>query len=503
MKQSVLFRHLLVLWAVFTLCPAGAVEAETSSSRPNILFCISDDQSWLHAGPYGCEAVATPAMDRLAATGVRFNHAYCAAPSCAPSRAAVLTGQEIWRLEQGANLWSRMPAEADYPVYTRLLESAGYQVGFTGKGWWPGHFNDSGWDENPAGKSYNQYQEKTPCGVNSCDYARNFQQFLDDKSAGRPFCFWYGCYEPHRIYKRGIGREAGMEPGAVDVPGVFPDTPEVKNDILDYLYEIQRYDQHLGRMVSLLEEGGMLENTLIVITSDNGMPFPRAKANLYDLGTRLPLIIAWKGRIKGPRVVEDMVSLTDMAPTFLEVAGVPIPKAMTGKSLLPILETTRTGLVDQSRTRVFMGRERHAWVRLDGLGYPSRAIRTPDYLYIRNFSPDRWPAGHPNIPHYRLGRYGDIDDGPTKALMQNTGVPAIQGLWKLATGKRPAEELYDVRNDPEQVHNLAWDSRFQKTKEKLESSLMDYLRRTGDPRATDAAVKFDTYHYYGPDVKPK
>ena len=504
MNRRTFMKSSMVALAASTLYESAGAQSGLPTKRPNILFCLSDDQSWLHAGVYGCKAVRTPAMDRLAQTGIRFNHAYCACPSCAPSRAAVLTGQETWRLGAGANLWGRMPAEDEQPVYTRLLAKAGYHVGFTGKGWWPGSFTASGWKENPAGKAYQEYQDpKVPHGVNHCDYARNFEAFIQDKADDQPFCFWYGCHEPHRDYMKGIGIKTGMDPRKVEVPDVMPDTPEVRSDILDYLYEIEHYDKHLARMIQLLEAKGLMDNTLIVVTSDNGMPFPRGKANLYDLGTRMPMVISWQGRIRGPRVLEDMVSLIDMAPTFLEAAGLKVPDRMTGKSLLPILDSRQSGLVDKDRTQVFTALERHAWVRPNGVGYPCRAIRTHDYLYIYNFEPDRWPAGDPYLPTFRLGVYGDIDNGPTKDFMNHSNDAHIQGLWRLATAKRPAEELYDLKNDPSQVHNVAADPTYQKLREQLHERLFKHLRETGDPRADGAKVLFDTYPYYGPDAKPK
>ena len=231
--------------------------------------------------------------------------------------------------------------------------------------------------------------------------------------------------------------KSGMDPAKVRVPDIFPDTPEVRSDICDYFFEIQRFDQQIGEMLELIEQAGQLDNTLVVITSDNGMPFPRAKANLYDLGSRMPLAIRWPKQVPGGRTVDDFVNLTDLAPTFLEAAGLTPPEAMTGRSLLDLLKSTKSGIVEPGRDAVCTGRERHAWCRIDGKGYPARMIRTRDFLYIRNYEPDRWPAGN-----YRIvtneGHYGDIDASPTKDVMiaqkDTNAQPVRTGLREASSG---------------------------------------------------------------------
>ena len=412
---------------------AGPHEGHDRDS-PNILFCLADDQSYPHASAYGEPVIKTPVFDRVAREGVLFTHAYCAAPSCTPSRSAILTGQDIWRLGQGGQLFGTLPAQ--HPVYTELLAESGYHVGYSDKGWAPGNVQAGGRTANPAGPSF-----------------KNFQEFFSKAPEGKPWCFWFGSRDPHRGYRKGSGVQSGMDPSKVNVPDVFPDTPEVRSDICDYFFEIQRFDQQIGEMLELIEEAGQLDNTLVVITSDNGMPFPRAKANLYDLGSRMPLAIRWPKQVPGGRTVDDFVNLTDLAPTFLEAAGLAPPEAMTGRSLLNLLTSTKSGNVESGRDAVYTGRERHAWCRIDGKGYPARMIRTRDFLYIRNYEPDRWPAGTYRIKTNE-GHYGDIDASPTKNVMlEQKDVNAR--LFDLAFGKRPREELYDCRKDPYQLHNLA------------------------------------------------
>jgi N-sulfoglucosamine sulfohydrolase len=473
---------------------------KASAERPNILFCISDDQSWLHTSINGCRAVDTPNFDRIAREGVRFTHAFCAAPSCTPSRSAILTGQEIWRVEEGGLLRGALPSK--FRVFTGLLEEAGYHVGYTHKGWAPGNYEAGGWRHNPVGsKKYSERRLAPPAaGIKTTDYAGNFEDFLNDCPDGAPFFFWYGGKEPHRVYEEGSGLRAGKKLDDAKVPAFLPDTPEVRSDILDYCVEIEWFDKHLGQMVDLLEQRSKLDNTIIVVTSDNGMPFPRAKTNLYDYGTRMPLAIRWAPKVKGGQAVDDFVSLTDMAPTFLEAAGIDVPAEMTGRSLLGILLSGKSGRVDQSRNRVFTAIERHTWCRPNGVGYPSRAIRTYRWLYIRNYEPDRWPAGDPDFDSPHQSVYGDIDNGATKTYMiEHRNDRKVQPLFELCFGKRPAEELYDVINDPDQVNNLAGAEAFVEVKNKLRRELEQYQRRTKDPRV-EGKSPWDHYPYYSGDL---
>ena len=274
----------------------------------------------------------------------------------------------------------------------------------------------------------------------------------------------------------------------------------MRSDIADYLTEIERFDREIGEIIAQLEAAGELDRTLIVITSDNGMPFPRSKANLYDSGTRMPLAIRWPARVPGGRTVEDFVSHTDFAPTFLEAAGLPVPPAMRGRSLLPLLISGKSGRIESERERVFFGRERHANVRAGSVGYPSRAIRTRKWLYIRNFEPDRWPAGDPESPpESEIERtFGDIDAGPTKAfMMENRASARVATPWRLAAEKRPVEELYDIATDPDQLVNVADRADLRKTREELRLELQTWLTTMKDPRARAESVKFDEYPYFG------
>ncbi len=466
-----------------------------AEDRPNILFCISDDQSHAHTGVNGDPVIKTPAFDRVAREELNFSHAFCDAPTCGPSRSAILTGQHIWRLEEAGNIHSTLPAK--FATYTELLRKAGYAVGYTGKGWSPGRLEPGGRTVNPAGEAFQKRRMKPPFkAMRNTDYAGNFQDFLKQVKAGQPFSFWLGASEPHRGFEEGIGRKTGKDPAKAVVPPIFPDNDIVRNDILDYLVEIETFDQQVARAIRAVEEAGQLDNTIVVVTSDHGMPFPRAKASLYDAGSRVPLAIRWPGGIRKPgRDVDAFVNLSDLAPTFLEAAGLKPPAMMTAHSLLDIF----AGREAVKRPAAFIAMERHDGCRKGGKGYPCRAIRTKDFLYIHNFEPTRWPSGSPDASVCaRSIPYGEIDSSPTKTfMMEHRNEHGVARLAELAFGMRPAEELYDLRADPHQMNNVAGKLERLDAQTRLRGRLFEHLKSTRDPRVVGGRVEWDHYPYYG------
>ncbi len=491
------FTSLLLLLLVLVSCN------QKSEQRPNILFAISDDQSYPHAGAYGYDVVRTPGFDRIANEGVLFTNAFSAAPGCSPSRASILTGRHIWQLEDAGSHASKFPTK--FTCYTDLLDSAGYHVGYTNKGWGPGNWEASGRTRNPAGEQYSDIKDENVAQhINRTDYSANFKAFLDDRAPGQPFCFWYGASEPHRRYQTGIGKESGIDTQKITVPGFLPDVEEVRSDMADYLYEIQHFDIHLQRMIKMLEEIGELDNTIIVVTSDNGMPFPRAKANLYEYGFHMPLAIRWGSKVKAGRVVDDLVSLTDLAPTFLEVAGVEFSNTeypMIGKSILNLISSDQSGLIDPARDAIFAGRERHSSSRWDNLSYPQRAIRTQSYLYIKNFKPERWPAGAP-FKYDQEGDlspgYHDIDDFTESYIYLERENPEVEKYFDWAVAKRPLEELYDIKKDPYCLNNLVDDPDFSEVLLDHRGKLQNRLELTEDPRVMGNGDVWESYIRFSP-----
>ncbi len=480
-KMMAMNASMLFLAFSMTL-PVWSDETPQVAKRPNILFALSDDQSYPHTSILGDPVVKTPAFDRVAREGVLFTHSFAACPSCTPSRSAILTGRQIWQVGEAGVLFGTLHSE--YPLFTHLLEDAGYHVGFVGKPWAPGDWRAGGLSRHPNGKEYaTQLEVDPPIGINTRNYAANFEAFLADRPSGAPFMFWFGCSEPHREYDIGIGRRSGLSERDVVVPPYLPDSPEVRSEILDYYYEIEHFDKHLSGMFKTLEELGELDNTIVVVTSDNGMPFSRTKTTLYDGGVRMPTAIRWGDHAPGGRRVDDFIGHIDFAPTFLEAAGVDIPGTVTGRSLIPLLNADRNGRLDEDRDYIVTGLERHTYCRPGGATYPIRAIRTHDYLYIRNFAPDRWPTGGPEFISSNKAPHGDIDDGPFKDFMLRDQTRIDFPLaFELGFGKRPLEELYDVRSDPHQINNLADNPQHAEAKEKLWARLKAHLQETADPR---------------------
>ncbi len=488
------------------------LQTAASAKRPNILIAISDDQSFPYASAYGTAGIQTPAFDQVAKQGVLFHSAFTPAPGCSPMRAAFLTGREIWQIGAAGTHASDFPRVL--PVFTEQLEKSGYHVGMTGKGWGPGRAAD--WPHNPAGRSYSKAKMKSPGGISSTDYATNFEQFLRERKDDQPFCFWFGGHEPHRSFQPGIGESQGIDPSEVHLPKFLPDSPEVRSDVADFIFEVQWFDSHLQRMLNHLESIGESENTLVIVTSDNGMPFPRAKANLYEYGIHMPLAMCWPAAWPAGQQDHHLVSLIDVTRTIFDVAEVSPQQAdqLTGKSLSAALRQSNDKTVER-RVSVFSGRERHSSSRFHSLGYPSRCIRTDTYLYIRNFAPDRWPAGTPqkyasakfNLNNQLVsgtlgpkdGGYHDIDDGPTlQWMIANQGTVSVKQLLDAAVAIRPAEELYNIQTDPACLHNLASQIDHQDARSSLSKTLDEYLRQTGDLRVTDprAAHQWEMYPRY-------
>ncbi len=465
----------------------GLLRAE---ERPNILFCIADDWGWPHASAYGFdEVIQTPAFDRIAREGALFHHAYVPSPSCTPCRNSIMTGQWHWKLGAGANLNGTIPQSAE--TYARLLQQNGYHVGSWRKSFGPGQLEGKFLKDHPAGKIY----------------GGGLAHFLESRKDDTPFCFWLGAYDPHRGYTPKLWEEQKMDPSKIKLFPHFPDNQIVREDVADYYFECQRFDSDVAHAINLLEKRGELDNTIIVVTGDHGMPFPRCKANLYDCGTRVPLAIRWGEKIQPGQVFKNFTSLIDLAPTFLEAAEISIPEIMDGKSLLPAL----TGWGDaRLRPYILTGRERHvpSQERPSWAGYPSRSYRDHDFLYIHNYAPDRWPCGSPEWEKTTFAGtwYGDTDNSPTKTniIRHQNRSAEFQRSYQLCFAKRPAEELYDLKNDPHQLSNIA--TKQPKITARYRANLIHYLERSGDPRHMASPFDFDSVPYVGfgpkhPDYK--
>lgn len=469
--------------------------ATPGADRPNILLAISDDQSWLHASAAGSPFVATPNFDSLAGSGFLFTNAYAASPGCSPSRAALLTGQHHWMIGPAGTHGSSFPAY--HETFVDLLEGAGYKVGFTGKGWGPGSWSAGGRDRNPAGVEYNELKlESTPKkGISDKDYAANFEQFLSERKDGQPFFFWYGGHEPHLKYAEALHSEEDR--AKVEVPAFLPDTEVSRSTLLDYADEIQHFDDYLGKMITLLESAGELENTLIIVTSDNGMPMPRAKATGYEYGIHVPLAIRWGQRDGKGNVITEPVGFVDLSATIMDAAGLEVPRQFVGESLVNLVKGEGEEL-DGDRA-VFAGRERQSASRYQNLSYPQRMMRRGDYLVIWSAEPDREPAGQgQEIVDGELGpphsAYYDI--GPSmikRELLEKRNDPYFTPFFHLAVDKRPEWQFFNVAKDPDCLDDLAGDPEFADLFADYRQQLTETLRETGDPRVLGYGRVWEDY----------
>ncbi|HEX3996947.1 MAG TPA: sulfatase [Pirellulales bacterium] len=520
----------------------GALPA-SAPARPNILFCFADDwgryasiYAELDKQPSINQVLKTPVIDSVAREGMIFKNAFVTAPSCTPCRSSLLSGQYFFRTGRGAILQGAV-WDSTIPSYPLLLREAGYHIGKSYKVWSPGAPADAPYGGQlyayeKAGSDFCRFSERATAMVRrgmTFDAAKqqilaqvraNFDAFLADRKPGQPFCYWFGPTLTHRPYQKGSGKALwGIDPDSVrgKLPKFLPDVPEVEADFTDYMGEIQAWDAGVGVLLKRLKETGELDHTLVIISGDHGMPgVPGGKCNLYDFGLGVALIARGPG-IQAGRVVDDFVNLVDLAPTFLEVGGVKRPDVMTGHSFLNVLHAERSGQIDPGRTWVVTGRERHVAAAREGnLPYPQRALRTKDFLYIRNFAPDRWPMGSPKFTNTSdmpsidalerdtMVAFADMDASPTKAwLVHRFGEEDWEWHYNYAFGKRPAEELYDLRSDPEQMLNRADDPAYAEQKHKLAAQLMKVLTDAKDPRVLGDGKTFDRPPFAGPPSRPR
>ena len=484
----------ILIIALLATLHAPYLQAE---DRPNILFCIADDASWLHMGAYGCQWVKTPAFDSVARAGLLFARAYTPNAKCAPSRACILTGRNPWQLEAACNHWPYFPPQ--FRTYAEVLGELGYHVGMTGKGWAPGVAVDAdGKPRQLAGQPFGAKKLKPPTkAISNNDYAGNFADFLDANAQQKPWCFWYGSTEPHRGYEYGTGVSVGGKSltDIDEVPPFWPDNEVIRNDILDYALEIEHFDGHLQRMLDDLKLRGQLDNTIVVVTADNGMPFPRIKGQEYELSNHLPLAIMWPKGIQNPgRTVHQLVSFVDFAPTFLQAAGIDWDTSgMSPNAGVSLIEPVFSDADNSAPIREFLliGKERHDIGRPQDQGYPIRGVVEGDYLYIRNFETDRWPAGNPETG------YLNCDGSPTKSEILNArryGVDTA-GRWQMSFGKRPGEELYRLTDDRYCMRNLAGIGAYDLIRSAMADRMIAALRQEGDPRMDGQPDYFEKLPY--------
>ena len=538
MKKSININVLL------SACFAGVLythlaDAKVNQARsPNILFVFADDwgryascYKGLDGRPTLNDVVHTPNVDRVAKDGILFRNAFVNAPSCTPCRSSLLSGRYFFNCDRGAILIGAVWNDS-IPSYPLMLRDAGYTIGKSYKVWGPGtpldapfggqkyafekhgslpqHFSINAMPMVNSGLSVAEARQKILEQVRG-----NFDDFLSSTEKGKPWHYFFGPVTTHRKWVKGSGKKLwGIEPDSLKgkLPKFLPDVPEVREDVADYLGECQAVDAYVGVLLKRLEESGESDHTIIVLSGDHGMPgVTSGKCNLYDMGVSIPLIIGMPEGKSG-RIVDDFVRLPDLAPTFLEIGGIKPPDNLYGRSLLPLLLSDKSGIIDPTRNWVITGRERHvASARAENLPYPMRSLHTPDYVYIRNFEPDRWPMGSPgavspyNTPTLEeleqntFVAFADMDSSPTKAwLVEHRLLPQWKWYYEIAFNKRPEEELYDVRKDPDMISNLAGIPKFATIKKKLTDQMIKELTRAKDPRVVENPPRFERPPFTNP-----
>jgi uncharacterized sulfatase len=512
---------------------------DRTSDRPNIVFAFADDWG-RYASAYGelepgtCnDVVQTPNFDRIAKEGILFRNAFVNAPSCTPCRSSLLSGQYFWRCGRASILRGAI-WDGSIPAYPMLLESGGYAIGHTYKVWSPGQPVDAPHGGartrvSQNGRAMNRFSQFVSNADNPetakkqllNEVRLNIRDFLESVPEGQPFCYWFGPTNVHRTWTAGSGKDLwGIDPDQLvgKMPPFWPDVPIVRQDLADYLGEVHAWDAALGVLVEELERIDQFDNTLLAVSGDHGIPgFPCGKCDLYDTGTIVPLAIRWPSTVTPGIVLDDLVSLPDLAPTFLEAAGIPVPDVMTAKSLMPQLNAKESGTAETTRDAVFFGRERHVEnARPGNLPYPMRGIRTQNFLYIYNFHPERWPMGV--APGFGLpdeddfpstdallkntrAAFADMDAGPTKAwIVENRNDPAVAEIFQRMVGQRPSVELFDLRSDRYQMTNVAGQAAYAEDQKRLHDRLFQTLRETEDPRLLDDGRFFETPPMAGPIV---
>lgn len=418
-----------------------------AQTQPNFIFIIADDVSYNDIGCYGNKVVKTPNIDQLADEGLRFTNVFLTASSCSPSRCSIISGKYP-HCNGAAELHTPLPPnEIPFPL---LLKGQGYYTAHAGK-WHMGPSAQRAFDLYTDGKKFN----------NGNGGEDNWVKFLRERPKEKPFFFWLASNDAHRPWGADTFKIT-HDPSKIIIPPYFADTPETRRDIASYYNEIGRLDYHIGKVREELEKQGVLDNTVIIVMGDNGRPFPRCKTRVYDSGMQTPFVVFWPKGIKNRGVhPEGLISSIDIAPTVLALAGIKAPKEYQGQSFVPVLKNYK----ERIRSCVF---SEHNWHDYEA---HERMVRTDDYLYLVNARPNLTNCGP-----------ADSKTSPAQAALNH-----LRDLGKLTPAQadvfvvpRPAEELYDVKNDPEQLLNLASVPKYSKKLNEMRDLLLKWQADTKD-----------------------
>jgi N-sulfoglucosamine sulfohydrolase len=389
-------------------------------AKPNLVIFLADDHSLLDSTVYGAKDVKTPNMQRLAAAGLTFDRAFVASPSCAPSRAALLTG--LMPARNGAEANHSKP-RAELKKLPAFLKELGYEVVSFGKVSHYQHTGDYGFDHF----AHDKFHEDVAISAGIA--------WLRARKSDKPLCIFFGTNWPHVPWPED---PAGYDPARVQVPVTHVDTPRTREARARYYAAIGRMDSDLGEVYDAVNEV-LGRNTFFISTADHGAQWPFGKWSCYDAGIRTPMIAVWPGRIKPASRTNAMVSWVDILPTLVEVAGGPAPVGLDGRSFGAVLRGEKT----EHRDRIFTTHSSDGRMNI----YPTRSLRSAEWKYIRNLHPEFYYGTHVDLVQASDGYFGSW---VTKAKND----PAAAALVK-RYHERPAEELYDLTTDPHEMKNLA------------------------------------------------
>lgn len=437
MNSMTRFRPWSIALALFSLMSNAGYSKEVRTQHPNFIVFIADDMAWNDCGAYGHSKIRTPNIDRLAREGMRFDNAFLTCSSCSPSRSSLITGR--YPHNTGARQLHQ-PLPGDQVTFVEMLKKSGYYTAAAGK-WHLG---------NATIPKFDTVHAKMNVWVKT----------LAERPKDRPFFMWFAFSDPHRGYQKNTIPNPHSPETAV-IPPFLPDRPAVRKDFAMYYDEITRLDGVVGRVLEELQAQGETDNTMVVFLSDNGRPFPRCKTTVYDSGVKTPWIVKWPGKVKPSTTTDSLISSIDLAPSVLKAAGLSPTSTFQGKSFLPILEDPEAEIQDE----IFA---EHNWHDFDDHG---RAVRTAKYKYIRNYYTDI-----PNTPP------ADAVRSPTfQAMLElkdKNELTSVQlNCFQIP---RPKEELYDLANDPYEMHNLAGEKSQAKTLAMMRKRLQNWESRTED-----------------------
>jgi len=449
-----------ILFSLIWACsPKNEAQEEEVDQPPNLVLIIADDMAWNDAGAYGHPHIQTPNLDKMAQEGMRFDNAFLTTSSCSPSRSSIITGQYPHNTDAEQLHW---PLPAEQVTFVEKLKAAGYYTAAAGK-WHLGEAVKDRFDLVIGGDpSAFQLSEDTGIMESKDDGSgcATWVPVLQERPKDKPFFMWFAAFDPHRDYKEGTIPNPHTAEDVV-VPPYLPDTEKVREDFAMYYDEISRLDSYVGKVMEELENQGVADNTLIMFISDNGRPFPRAKTTLFDSGIKTPWIVRWPAKVKAGTTCEELVSSVDIAPTMLDLAGLQAAPSFEGKNFLPLLENPSQPI----REYIFAEAHWHDFEKF------TRAVRSKEFLYIRNF-----------LPEYAKTPPADAVRSPTFEVMREMRDAGELTEAQMVVFNKPApeEELYDVQDDPYQMHNLANDPEYTGQLEQFRKELAAFQSRTDD-----------------------